>query len=221
MSSTRRNIAVIGLGIFGTAIAEELARLDHVVLGVDIDESRAAGLAEALDSTIIADAADRAALQQCGLPSFDTVVITIGQDMKANLQAVMNALDMGCENVWVKAQDDTHCAILERLGVTRVLYPEKRAGIDAARAMLNPEISHQIPVGEGQFLTVVEVPKHRFGERSEDEPRWKRLDIRCLGVLRGDKTLAARPDVSCQFVEDDRAILIGDARAIERFMTGD
>ena len=48
MAKENRTFAVIGLGAFGSAVAQELAREDNHVLGIDLDEKRVAQMAPTL-----------------------------------------------------------------------------------------------------------------------------------------------------------------------------
>ena len=57
-----KSFIVIGLGRFGTAVAEELYSLGHEVLAIDSSESAAQAVAETVTHTIIADAKDEAVL---------------------------------------------------------------------------------------------------------------------------------------------------------------
>src|SRR5690625_7173515 len=74
----RESYAVIGLGLFGSAIARTLAGLGHPVLAID----RRLGAVEALGSVVTeavqADATDRVALELLRLDRFAIVFITIG-----------------------------------------------------------------------------------------------------------------------------------------------
>ena len=62
-----KSFIVIGLGRFGTAVAEELHALGHEVLAIDREENCAQHVAETVTHTIIADAKDETVLQSIGV----------------------------------------------------------------------------------------------------------------------------------------------------------
>ena len=64
-----RNIAVIGLGTFGGAVARELTRLGDRVLGIDIDEQTLTSFSNEFDLLIQGDSSDPKALKECSIES--------------------------------------------------------------------------------------------------------------------------------------------------------
>ena len=70
-----KSFVVIGLGRFGTAVAEELYALGHEVLAIDRKEGCAQRVSEIVTHTIIADAKDESVLQSIGVRNFDGVII--------------------------------------------------------------------------------------------------------------------------------------------------
>ena len=108
---------IIGLGTFGTTVAQELARAGEHVLGIDRHERHVARVAEDLAEAVIADARDEDALREAGVGSYGTVVIGIGEDLEASMVATMNCRLLGVKRIWVKAKTKTHHRILVKLGL--------------------------------------------------------------------------------------------------------
>ena len=114
-----RNFAVMGLGTFGSTVAEELQRLGNEVLGVDRDEERVRLMAEHISEAVIADVRDREALEELGLGQYDAVLVAIGEDLESNLLCTLALKNLGVAEVWVKALTPSHHHILTRLGADR------------------------------------------------------------------------------------------------------
>ncbi len=99
----KKQFAVIGLGGFGEAVAVELMRLGHEVLGVDSDPDKANHLADKLTQTVIANATDEDALAELDLHRFDAVLVAIGAHIEASILCTMMVKSQDAKEVWVKA----------------------------------------------------------------------------------------------------------------------
>ncbi|GGC14626.1 potassium transporter [Novosphingobium endophyticum] len=135
-------VAVIGLGRFGTAVAQSLLQMGHDVLAIDSDGRRVQMLADEMPHVLQADTTDPDALRQIGLADFRRVVVGIGSDVEASVLTVMGLTDLGIPQIWAKATHQTHGRILERVGAHHVVYPEERMGRRVARLVTGKMIDH-------------------------------------------------------------------------------
>ncbi|WP_326598951.1 potassium channel family protein [Streptomyces sp. NBC_01803] len=123
-----QRIAVIGLGRFGSSLAEELMRRGWEVLGVDEDERIVQQHADALTHAAVADCTDNEVVRQLGVHEFPSAVVAIGTDIEASILVTSNLLEDGVPNIWAKAISRQHGKILERLGAHHVVLPEHEMG---------------------------------------------------------------------------------------------
>jgi trk system potassium uptake protein len=121
-------ILVVGLGRFGSALAEELIGQGFEVLGVDDDARRVQELSELLTHVVEADTSDPAVLRQLGAGEFHTAVVGIGTDIEASILTTSALADLGVPNIWAKAVTEAHGRILERIGAHHVVFPEHDMG---------------------------------------------------------------------------------------------
>lgn len=131
----RYDIAVIGLGRFGSALALRLEQEGRRVLGVDIDEEVVNTLAQDMKHLAIAEARDEETLQQLEITP-DTLVVLGMTNVAASLMTATALSDLGVRDVWAKAGSRQHYEALLRLGVTRVIQPEREAGLSMANELL-------------------------------------------------------------------------------------
>jgi trk system potassium uptake protein TrkA len=122
------SVAVIGLGRFGSALAEELMRSGTEVLGIDGNEAIVQSLNGVLTQVVRADATSEEALRQLAVHEFDRVVVAIGSDVQSSILTTSLLLGFKIPVIWAKAVSDPHGRILEQLGVEHVIYPEKEMG---------------------------------------------------------------------------------------------
>ncbi|MGP3972137.1 potassium channel family protein [Streptomyces sp. 6N223] len=123
-----QRIAVIGLGRFGSSLAEELMRRGWDVLGIDEDERLVQRYSDFLTHAAVADCTDPEVLRQLGVHEFTSAVVAIGTDIEASILTCSNLLEEGVPNIWAKAISRQHGKILERLGAHHVVLPEHEMG---------------------------------------------------------------------------------------------
>ncbi|HZA76126.1 MAG TPA: TrkA family potassium uptake protein [Acidimicrobiales bacterium] len=127
-SRAGRQILVIGLGRFGSALATELESLGFEVLGVDTEARRVQDHAERLTHVVQADTTEAGVLRQLGAAEFHSAVVGIGSDVEASILTTAALADLGVRSIWAKAVTEPHGRILERVGAHRVIFPEHDMG---------------------------------------------------------------------------------------------
>ena len=78
-----KTYAVIGLGRFGTAVAERLYALGNEVLVIDDDAERVQRMESRVTYAVVADARDEAVLRSLGMRNYDCAIVAIGTDLAA------------------------------------------------------------------------------------------------------------------------------------------
>ena len=73
-----RTFGVIGLGNFGSTVANELQRFGNHVIGIDVSEARVASHADTLAQAMIVDARDDIALREAGLSDCAVGIVAMG-----------------------------------------------------------------------------------------------------------------------------------------------
>ena len=122
------NVAIIGLGRFGSALATELVQSGHQVLGIDTDERIVQQLAPTLTHVVSADTTDEENLRELGIADMDSAVVAIGADLEASILTASLLLQLGVKQVWAKANSASHGRILRQIGVHQVIFPEYEMG---------------------------------------------------------------------------------------------
>ncbi|MDY0321972.1 MAG: TrkA family potassium uptake protein [Arcobacteraceae bacterium] len=133
-----KTIAVVGLGKFGFYIAKNLSRQNYKVIAVDTNEQRVQEISEYLENAYILDSTNKSALEDAGIVNLDTVIVSIGENIEASILTVMALKDLGNDNIIAKAITTIHGEILAKIGVSKVIHPEKVAG----RMLLHNLVDH-------------------------------------------------------------------------------
>lgn len=216
MAHGDRTFAVIGLGAFGGTVATELARFGNHVLGIDLDEKRAAQMVEFLAEVRIADATDEASLREIGLENYDVVLIAMGRDLQASILSTMNATLLGMRQIWVKAHSKVHHRILLRLGADRVIQPEHEIGQHTAQMLHNPMVRDYVSLGNGFHVVNIVIPERLNGRRVGSLRIAEDYALQPLGLMRGPDYLAC-DNPQTELRKDDKLLVLGRRPDLRRF----
>ena len=102
------------------------------------------------------DATGERALRQAGIQEVDVAVISIGENIEASLLVVMLAKELGIPRIIAKAVTPLHGRILERLGVSRVIFPEREMAIRLAHSLVVPNVLDYIELSRD--FGIIELP---------------------------------------------------------------
>jgi trk system potassium uptake protein len=127
-AAEKKNVAVIGLGRFGEAVAMRLVELGHEVIGIDGNAEIVQKLADDLPHVVQADSTEAEAMRTLGVNEVDFAVVAIGSSLEGSVLSVLALQELGVKEIWAKASTRQHGLILERMGVTKVVYPEADRG---------------------------------------------------------------------------------------------
>ena len=152
----RRQFAVIGLGRFGSAIATTLSELGQDVIGVDADAEKVRQLADVVTQAVELDATDERALRSIGIQDVDVAVVSIGENIESSLLVVMQLHEIGVKSIVAKAVTTLHGRILEKLDVSRVIFPEREMAIRIGHSLVMPNVIDYIELSRD--FSIVEVP---------------------------------------------------------------
>jgi trk system potassium uptake protein TrkA len=211
-----RVFGVIGLGNFGSTVAQELQRFGNHVIGIDNSEQRVTRYADLLSQTIIADARDDAALREAGIGECDIGLVAIGSDIEASILAAINLKLLGVQTVWAKATSKTHHRILSKLGVERVVHPEVEVGQHIAQVLNNPLVRDYVSLGNGYHVVNFRIPESLEGKNLAELPHGSAFDLRCIGVMRGTEFIG-RDGSDCRLESDDLLLLLGQRSDLRNF----
>jgi trk system potassium uptake protein len=209
------SVVVIGLGRFGSAVADSLVRMGQEVLAIDEDAALVEKWADDLTHVTQADTTDEQALRQLGVADFDRAVVAIGTDIEASVLTVLALSEAGVPDIWAKAITRKHGAILERVGAHHVIYPEYSMGERVAH-MLTGGMMDYIEFDDEFSIARTLAPSFTWDKTlAESAPRSKH-GVTIVGVKRtGEDFTYARPETLVN--RHDHLIVSGPTNKVERF----
>ncbi|MDO4673780.1 TrkA family potassium uptake protein [Campylobacter sp.] len=122
-----QSYGIIGLGKFGTVVADELLGAGHTVIVADKDEEALKQLQHTANYAYILDSTNIAALKEAGFHDLSVVIVSIGGNVEKSILTLMALKEIGANHIIAKASSNIHGQILSRLGATKVIYPERES----------------------------------------------------------------------------------------------
>lgn len=159
-----RQFAVIGLGRFGTTVAKTLSAKGHQVLAIDIDESVVQDLADEVTQTVCLNATDDKALKTVGIENVDVAVVAVGTNLEASILITLNLKEMGIKEIVCKAVSEDHKKVLEKIGATKVVQPEKEMGARVANSLISSSVVEHIELSNESSILELISPKDFVGK---------------------------------------------------------
>ena len=159
-----RQIAVIGLGKFGSAVALELMEQGAQVIAVDRDERRVEALKDAVTYAVTLDATDEEALRSVSVNDVDAAVVCVGVNVEANLLTTLLLKQIGVDRIWARAINPLQQTILQALDVDSVINLEDEMGRVVARSLVTENVIRHVHLSEGYSVVEMNVPPSFVGK---------------------------------------------------------
>ncbi|CDQ20288.1 trk system potassium uptake protein TrkA [Halobacillus karajensis] len=212
----KKTFAVIGLGRFGGSICKELSREGMEVLALDLDETKVNEYREIVSHAVMADSTDEFVLKELGFTNIDHVIVAIGDNIQASMLTTLILKEMGIKMITVKAQNDYHEKILNKIGADQVVHPERDMGRRIAHHIISDNILDYIELSDDHSVVEVKAGEKMGGQTLID------LDIRAqygcniVAIKRGKEVIVS-PMAAEEITKSDVLIVIGADKDINRF----
>jgi trk system potassium uptake protein TrkA len=155
---------VIGLGIFGLNIAKDLYENGFEVVAIDKNKEVIQKIKDFSTKAILADGTDKEILKSIGIQPDDVVIISFGEDLAASTLITLHLKEMKVKTIIVKAPNEDHKHVLDKVGATEVIIPERAMADKVARSLISPNILDYIPLSEDYTISEVIPPSSFFGK---------------------------------------------------------
>ncbi len=205
---------VIGLGIFGFNIAKDLFENGFEVVAIDKDREVVQKIKDYSTRAILADATDKEVIESLGIQEEDVVIISFGEDLAAATLLTLHLREMKVKRIIVKAPDEDHKRVLERVGATEVIIPEKEMAAKIARSLISPNILDYIPLSEDYTISELVPPPSFMGKTIGELHLRSRYHIEVIAV-REVLPDRIRMVPSADFVIKDSDILVVIGREVD------
>jgi trk system potassium uptake protein TrkA len=209
-----KQVAVIGLGRFGSSVARTLAGSGCEVLAVDVDEARVKAIADEVTDAVRANALDEEALRALGLRNFEVVVVAIGHEVQASILTTVLLKEMGIPKIVAKAQDELHGRVLQKVGADIVVFPERDMGVRLAHTLISRNVIDEIQISTDYSILEMAAPHGFLGRSLKDLELRQRFGLSVLAIRRKDRIIVS-PNADQVVDEGDILVALGQPDKLE------
>lgn len=213
----RKRFVVIGLGNFGMTAAEALHARGHDVAALDVNADAVDRVGPLVSRAAVGDGRQRAVLERLGAGQADAAVVSTGDDLAASVLATLALRDLKVREIYIKVISHDHARIMDQLGVTETVFPERESAIRLAERIVSTEILDYIRIGPDFYLQEMAVPDDWVGHslRELALPRRYRIHVLAVHDMLRDSILPV-PDPDAPLKESDTVLVAGAQDVLRR-----
>lgn len=204
------SFAIFGMGRFGKGVAEILLDAECEVIIIDKYEDNIQGLADRATYAVRADVREPGALESIGISNVDVVVIAMAGDLEANIMTAMYAKEVGVPKIVAKCGSPLHGSILNKIGVDKVVYPEKEMGKRVAKNLLSGDFVDMIDLSSKFSIAEMMVPAAWAGKSLKELDLRDKYRINVLAVRRGEEDITVAIDPAAPLSENEMLLILGN-----------
>ena len=177
-----KSILIIGLGRFGSHIAQKLYSMDHQVMAIDTNEERINAILPFVTNAQIGDSTSEEFLSSLGIRNFDACIVAIGDSFQNSLETASLLKELGARKVIARAASGVQEKFLLRNGADEVVYPEKQLASWIAIRCTSDHILDYIELDSDYSIFELEIPINWNGKTILQLDIRKKYNINILGV---------------------------------------
>jgi len=224
-----RRFLVIGLGRFGSALAEALAQAGGEIIAVDERMELVEAVKDKVAYAAQLDSMEIESIKAIGAKDVDVAIIAIGEDFEASVLTTAILKELGVKEIIARASTDREKKILELVGATKAISIEAEMGKRLARALVAPSVLEYIELSEGYSMIQWEVDDRFVGKSLAEVGLRSKWGLNLVGTRQRVATaskegkpqvvermeLVPRPDYV--FQKGDVLVLVGQQKDLESF----
>ncbi len=212
-----RRVVVIGLGIFGFNIAKDLYENGFEVVAIDKNKEIIQKIRDFSTKAILGDGTDKEVLESIGIQENDVVIISFGEDLAAATLITLHLREMKVKTIIVKAPNEDHKRVLEKVGATDVVIPEREMADKVAKSLISPNVLDYIPLSEDYTISELVPPASFFGKTIGELHLRSKHHIEVIAVREMmPERLTMVPRAEFVIKDSDVLVVIGKEKDIQK-----
>jgi len=210
----RKNIVVIGARTLGLSIIKQLANYDCEVLAIDKDMKKVEEADKYATQAIQVNTNQPEKVEALSLNDFDVGIVTL-EDVEESIVISLKLKESGVPLVIVKSSNETHKKILEKIGVDRIISPEKEIGIKIAKTIMNESVIDAINFSEDYSIVEINSLPRWVGKSLGQLLLREKYGINILCIKNENTELTISPTQDYIIQENDTIVAIADNKKLE------
>jgi trk system potassium uptake protein TrkA len=212
-----RKIAVIGMSSFGFFLCRAMAEHNLSVMAIDSDEAKIDDVKPFVEKAIIADATDKDVLKDLGLSEADVVVVSLGEKIDASILVTYYLRELGVKEIIAKAIGEDHGRILNIVGASQVVFPEKDMAERLANILERSSIMDYFEIAEGYSILEIAPPPSFVNKTLAELDLTNKYNVQVIMIKElVPERITVVPKAAQLIKESDVLVLLGRDEDLER-----
>ena len=209
--------AVIGMGSFGANVARTLFERGNEVLAIDRDKDMTEAAKNFTTNAVMTEAAVKENLQALGVQEMDVVVVSLGHQLEASVMTVLYLHELGVKRIVAKALSEDHAKVLEAVGATEVIYPEKDMAIRTALRLSSPDVIEYLPLVSGITIQEIAPPVKFIGKTLKELDLTNKHGLQVIAIKEviSDR-ITFIPKADFVIKDSDILVIIGEEKRLSK-----
>jgi len=212
-----KRFVIVGLGNFGASVAETLHAIGHDVAALDRDAERVDQMARIVSRAGVGDGTDLRTLRRIGAEDADAAVISTGDNITASALTALVLRDLGIEELYVKVVSHDHARLIEKIGVTETIFPERESGIRLGKRISSTSLLNYVQLGPDYGIQEMAVPEEWVGRTLRDLqlPRTHGISVVAVHDVLMDAIYPV-PDPDALLKDSDALLVAGSDKSLRK-----
>lgn len=213
----RKIVGILGLGLFGSALARQLANTGIDVIACDLKAAHVNELDESLTIGVVGNFTDIEFMRNAGFGNCDVIVIGTGANLEAAVLGVINAQELGVPKIIAKAKNQRTAKALSALGVDRVILPEEEIGSHLGNILSHQTIEDMINLDSQTAIVEFLTPKQWVGKELDVLNLRNNYDLNIIGIRKQrSDTLNTYFSAHYKLQSDDLIVAVANIDTFEK-----
>jgi trk system potassium uptake protein TrkA len=145
------------------------------------------------------------------------VIVSFGEDLAASTLITLHLKEMKVKHIIVKAPNEDHKHVLEKVGATEVIIPEREMADKVAKSLISPNVLDYIPLSDEYTICEIVPPPSFMGKSIAELHLRSKYHIEVIAVremLPERLTMVPRADFTIK--DSDVLVVIGKEKDVQK-----
>jgi len=186
-------------------------------MAIDSDPQKVQAIRDSVTMAIVADATDREVLEALGFREMHPIVVCIGSEINNSVLATLHLKEMGVRRIVAMAISEPRGRILEKIGASETVFPERDMAIAVAERPHNPNMLDYLPLSPDYSIVELAPPKGFVGKPLRELDLINRYGVQVVAVRELiPERLHMIPTANFVIKDSDIVILLRPNKSLER-----
>lgn len=214
--SERKTYVILGLGRFGSTLAEQLTNSNQDVIAIDKSMQAVDRVSSFVANALCLDYTDIDALIAAGVKDADVGIVTTGTMLDQEIQGIINLKELGIPYVLAKAKSMKIQNVLKKVGADETVSPEYDMAKRTAKKLISKGILDLFELDSENSVFEIKVPSHWINHNLKQLKLRERFKANVIALKRNGKLIVnVNPDDN--FLDNDEVLLFGPNELLNHF----